>query len=1254
MGLSDSVAKEGLPQAGRHNIVGFFPGLGSRAAYQNLGRFLLDSGMPEVAGIYEDGARALGFPGRPERLLTAPENMPEGKLAQQGFIGAAFLVHNLALHAYLRATAARAGLPLTFSAYTGESFGVLASAVASGSLSVADGVRIARAFTPLMLVAAQGEGSAEPLARELAAYLPDTARGGALVPEPSHVVALKGGPEDLAALLAAVGSTYPTTDVEVHKLYSPRQVNVYVRLGAKTRFDLFMKDFPAIETEELKAPTTFLAHSERMLSVRRALARFIEENVIIFKNPHTPVVSNNDAGLLAVGSDIRNAVLAMTDEVMASRTTAEILKSLDADMILELGLGKKSLQLLADNNVEAPSMSYTGEFTETDLLLGSVQLMNGLTREMDRLREEGGTLAQQHYDTLRSLLRMAAKSPFFEKYLYRTMSRVITREMLQSERDGSPAFHRFLEVFQHTFNHRDAVDVDRGELVLQARLKKRIDGDPDTLGQAYTELKVLDVEGRVSERASTDVKQPEVVVLHFARPSGPGQEDLAREARLLLDTHAPASGILDRLPGGPPGEGTAESGIAYQYTLFQLLRKHRPAVFAQSDYFVEGADPTGWLVALAAAEAVPLADAMALAGAYERAGAGSQEARAALERFLTSLRKSEVPVISPEGIPLQSRKDLEAGTRAVFTDDALDTPVRRIHLNGHTQILSLGSPLDPAGVDTGPYRKDVISLLVPAEIRERRAHPGLDAFEDRSVLSLTPENEKVLRYAQGRRLLRSTVYSYIHAGEQIVGFGAGGSESMTIFIKREGDEEVTVRKILSEALTTANWNPEGEGVMLPPFAKARKQAEYLQALPDSVRRNFPEVGEILERDIPVPEHLRKDGRATDREVIYEMSYVKGEEVSRFVEKHSPPPAVIARLYEEIFKVLNEEVHSVNRVPAPGETVDVSYFQKIEDRLALSRRTAPVTFGPQLLDTPQIVINGVSYLNHTALLERFREHPEYLEVLEPRFHSLVMGDTNTENIKMADPEPLLRAQRLIEEGAPQTWIDAALEAVTAESLGIKFLDPRSIGFKTDGRDTRDDPMYDNKPWHNSVGHYDEIHFERFNLRVLTGEDTTPHVDIEFHEGNPYQKAYQVRDVTAAGAEVDTTAAPRGMEDHFAPVMTAAYGLDDPESPYVKDDPYWLIRFVFMMGSHFTAMPPFHFQAELDGTLTDTYQTQRRPVAIYCEGIKWLNWALEMLEGDRDEFLGLTVPPLPYVTRGHALISLRFGDAGRGRLRSTAAA
>ena len=558
--------------------------------------------------------------------------------------------------------------------------------------------------------------------------------------------------------------------------------------------------------------------------------------------------------------------------------------------------------------------------------------------------------------------------------------------------------------------------------------------------------------------------------------------------------------------------------------------------------------------------------------------------------------------------------------------NTLDVPARRIHLNGNCQILSFGSMLEPGHFDTEPFRTDIISVLSPTDIWRKRVNPALDEFEVRSTLSLTEEYGKVLHHARGRNLRSSTVYAYVNIGEAVVDFGKGGSESMTIFIKKEGDDRIFVRKILSEALTTAKWNRNGEGVMLPPFAKAKNQAEYLEALPESVRPYFPEAFDSLEREIPVPDHLRQDDKTTHKEVIYEMIYVPGQEVSRFIEEHRPPPAVIARLYAQILSILNQVVHTVNRVPSPGETLDISYFRKIEDRLELCRRTAPRTFNQHLLDTEQIVINGVPYLNSPALLKRFREHPEFLDVLEPRFHSLVMGDTNTENIKMTNTEPLVRAQRLIESDAPADEIDTALAAITAESLGIRFLDPRAIGFRSKGRQTRDDPMYDNKPWHNSIGHYDEIHHEQFALQVQCGEGRAPRVDIEFTEGNSYQQAYRVRDVAVNGGQVDN-AAPQGMEDYFGPVMTEVYGLDDSDSAYLRDDPYWLIRFVFMMGTHFTAMPPFHFQAEVGGTLIDNYQSQRRPVAIYCEGIKWLNWALEMLAGQRTEFLGLTVPTLP---------------------------
>ncbi|MEV4559833.1 ACP S-malonyltransferase [Kitasatospora sp. NPDC049285] len=1219
-----SLVEDALDTGNRIRAAGFFPGLGSRAHYRGLGHELLDSGLVEVTGIYRGAARALGFPGRPERLLPVPENLPAGRMERQGFIGASLLVHSLALDAFLRARIAASGAPVDFVAYTGESFGILTAAVASGSLSVIDGVKIAQVFTPLMLQAAGPQDQDEEFARRVAGYLDATARRTPLVGEPFHVVAVKApSPDALAEVLDGMRAAFPLADVELHKSYAPTQANLYVRPGAKAGFDAFAASFPGVTTWELKEPTVFLAHSARMRPAREALDRFIDAQRIQFRTPRVPVVSNHDNSLLTTASAVRQGVLAMTDRVMASRETCEGLDRLDADLVLELGLGEKSVRLLKDNTVAAPVAAYTGSPADTAAFLRGVTLAGSLTARLEELARSVDELTDDDHRLLSELFRLAEESEFWDDHLSRTLGRVITDRMLRPDQGRSPALHRFLEVFQHTHSHREHVSLDRDELVVRARLKKRVTAaEPELLGKAYAELTVRDAGGGTRVR-TFHTTRPEVVVFHFGGGSELEDAVLERRTRTLLDTQLTAYEMHDRTLGGLPVDAELSPvgrRIVHQYLMFNALARHRPALFAQSDHYLEGADVPGWLAALAVSGALSLADAVTLGTEPAGGEAG--------ERILRGLTVAGLPLVSPEGVPIQSRKDLEDATRGVLRDGALDGPVRLIRLGGNCQVVALGSEPAAADLDAGPFAVHVLAVTEPGEVWKRRVHPALDAFEHARVLGLTEENERVLANARSRRILSSTVCAYIEADETIVGFGQGGSESMTIFVRKEGEERITVRKVLSEALTTARWNPDGRGVMLPPFTKARKQAEFLAALPEQVRGYFPEVYSVLEREAPVPFHLRTGDRTVDREVIYEMSYVAGEEVSRYVEKHTPPPAVVARLYEQIIRVLNDEVHSIGRVPAPGETLDTSYFRKIEDRLELCRRTAPRTFSPHLLDTEHIVIDGVSYLNHTALLRRFRESPEFAAILEPAFHSLVMGDTNTENIKITNSAPLRHAQRLIESGAPQEDVDAALAAITHETLGIRFLDPRAIGFKSDGRHTRDDAMYDNKPWHNSIGHYDEIHFEQFTMAVDAGEGRTPSVDITFQNGNPYQKAYRVRDVTASGGRVDP-AAPQGMEDYFAPVMTAALGLDDPESPFLRQDPFWLIRFVFMMGQHFTAMPPFHFQKELDGTLVDGYQTQRRPVAIYCEGVKWLNWALQMLEGGRTEFLGLPVTRPPYL-------------------------
>jgi hypothetical protein len=340
-----------------------------------------------------------------------------------------------------------------------------------------------------------------------------------------------------------------------------------------------------------------------------------------------------------------------------------------------------------------------------------------------------------------------------------------------------------------------------------------------------------------------------------------------------------------------------------------------------------------------------------------------------------------------------------------------------------------------------------------------------------------------------------------------------------------------------------------------------------------------------------------EGEVTYHEFMYDMTFIGGIEVGRFIQEYQPAPHTVALLYTEIFRLLREQVHVHRRREPRQPTLESSYFTKIEKRLALSAATAPHTFNDLLLRSPEILLNGRRLRNVPALLRTFRGIERYSRVLEPNIHSLVVGDTNTENIKIGNTEPLLRDYAGLAPGArPFTYHD----------LKLRFLDPRAIGFHESGIDTgADDPMYDNKPWHNSLGHYDQIHGEHFDLayQMLDG---IPALRIAFHEQNPYATSYH---------EVGR---------YFAQAMTAAWQLDEPGLGVGHEDPFWIIRFAFVMGTHFMAMPPFHFSKAEDGRLIDDPQSQRRPLAIYAEGIEWLNLALEMLEGRQRDYLGIPVP------------------------------
>jgi len=1174
----------------KFQAIGFFPGLGSRDAYRNLGSKLYDTGIPEIREIYIKAAEALGFfkNGVPDvtRVFMNDENLPSDSVEKQGFVGAAFVVHNLALHAYFKEQAKQNGNAVKFTAYTGESFGVLLAAIAGGALSISDGIKLARFFTPSLLATANE-----------------------VINEPYHVIGIQA--DNMTKLVAEAKSKFGE-DFEVHKIYSgspQNQVNVYVAAHAMEEFKAFIiARFPNAVVQELKSSTKFIAHSQKMYKARSKLRQFIQEEGIVFKAPKVPIISNNNTGVFVTDVDVMQGVLAMANEPMHSENTIKICEQMDPDVIVEIGLGGKTQNLVKQNHIKTSFYEYTAVMPGKDeAIFTSFGLIQQFRTRLQSLKEGRRNIEKEDYDLLKNIFATSEQNEFARDFIFSFVSNFIKEEVLKEDRVFPRDFYRFLSFFQNTYLYVNILKLplEKDSLVLHAVLKKRLlSQEPRKLD---VELMVLNGDNTANVRTFLGYDYPESFSFSFAQTDMPF-EDMARRTRQILRYQPVAREIyaeaVKELKLGNLNYFTnykkdaddgkkAASALIYQYTMFRLMRLYRPSLMMQNFYYVQGADAVGVITALVVGGAISVPDGIRILWSLR---SDAEDKASNLEELLNKIEitDAKIAVIHPRtGGIIKKRKDILDLIKTLpeqeFESNVVNFPFSSwvVSFDSTRKELLIGND----------DRMVYVSQL--DDIWRRNVNLDLDNAEDISTLWLTDENGRVFRFAEGRGVSTANIYPYINAGEMIVGFGEGGSESLTMFLENPPSKEIVVRKVLSERLITVRWDSNGTGVMMPPFTKAKRQALFLMDLPDQAKPLFPKAFNVQERDVPIPPNTPESKRFNGvyHEFEYDMDFIGGVEVSKFIRQYHPPPAVVARLYQEIFRVLRDNVHAHRRLTPVKPTLESSYFKKIEDRLALSKKTAPDVFNDILLKSDHLNINGKTYLNIVPLLKEFREHPEYLEILEPNYHSLVTGDTNTENIKITNINPILDAIRTGDI------------SFTAEDLGIKFIDPRAIGFHVKGQDTgSDDSMYDNKPWHNSLGHYDLIHGEHFTMKVK-GSD----IVIDFDKENPYDASYN------------------GLEKYFKEVMTQALGLDKPDSQFLEEDPYWIIRFAFIMGTHFTAMPPFHFKTELDGTMIDNYEHQKRPVAIYAEGIKWLNIALEMLEGKREEFLGVKVPELPYLTK-----------------------
>ena len=1214
--------------ASESDLIGFFPGLGSRVAYQNIGGNLLNSGNEEIRLIYKEVAIAMGYGDCPEKMLIIPETLPIDKMELQGFISASFFTHNLVLMAQFKELAKQQNVNLNIIAYSGESFGIINSAVASGALSIGDGAKIANFFTPYILLASDKQN--DPFSHRILNYYPEDLKAQIIVPEHYYVLALRGRHKQLVEVCSALQDEFHYTEVEQHKVYSKNQINVYVKTTIKSCFDIFMKNYPAIEVFNLKEPTLFITHSVQLSPLINGLEQFINDQNIIFRDPHTPVIANHSNKIMVKGEDIKIAILALVDQMMLSSETARLVDGFNADAIIELGICDKSIQMLRDNDVHTPAFSFSGNHAD------ALQVMQGL-RVLNRIRSSNH--ATEVCAGIKQWLNISRDNCEFAAYFLPKISDAIEKAAsAKLEIEGTNAV-TLDSIYKNSWRYRTYLQ--SGELVLLARQKRNILGSEADRNEIYVDLKISANDGTIRYQKTPYVFHSENTLFYFSNleqlnnddvfniiqdfENAPNYSELIQFIEIKYNKGEPLLKVLQLRSVHAQHETQAIRRIIMQILVFELMKVHRPGLVRDGNIYLAAHDFIGWLACMVISEAISFECVTQLCHDYYSTLGRKISPWVVVKRFAGGLTTARIPVLSVCGRPLITNRDLEANTYRILLGD-FPTQHMQVELDCHLSIITQDEMLSDLLIGKSPYQFDIILINAIQDVWRHNPKLILEQRERDAQIYLTDEYRQVSDYAIRRNLQCSTINAYIEVDEVPIRFCSGGSESMTMLIQRSPEEPVIVRKILSEALTTAKWNSDGRGVMLPPFAKAARQVDYLRGLPEHIKYFFPQVYSVIEREILAPTGRGCVGKVTCKEVIYEMSFIEGEEVSQFVQHSNISPLVISKLYEVILTFLRDNVHSENRQAVTSKTLDVSYFKKIEERLMLCRNTAPQCFGPNLLDSEKIVINGNEYFNIKSLLHIFRSHPEYLYVLEPRYHSLVMGDTNTENIKIGNILPLLEVQDLIDHNRSGEEISRALAVINAKDIQLRFLDPRAIGFQSDGANSRDDYMYDNKPWHNSIGHYDEYHNDLFTLTININAQKIPIIDIRFSENNVYQRAYGIADCAMDDINPLNDPTNIGMEKYFSHVMNALYDNTNPDSIYLRDDPYWLVRFVFMMGTHFAAMPPFHFISEFDGTIKDSIDTQSRPVAIYCEGIKWLNWALEILQGKRDHFLGVNVPPI----------------------------
>lgn len=324
--------------AGQAGYVAMFPSVWAIDSYRAEGDSLWRSRAPGVQSLYREAAVALnirdekGDP-NPQALWFSPENIPDYSDRQNGKIYVLFLLHNLCLDQLYREQKKS-----DITAYSGISLGMLTASIASGALSLRDGLLLANFLLPCSNRFYENEF-----------HTPYTG----LVVQTKH-------PEQLTHEI----EEYFDSTYEAHTRQDrvvPDKVDIRV---PSDRYEDFLQWLSSRYSEsqviQCKHGLVIQAHSRMLQPVVPLIERFIQEHNIQFQDPHTPIIANHEKSLLLTAQDVKTAIMAIITDPVHAIGTFDMIRELSPLGVIEFGLGGTSRLFADSDSFDLPFLPFTG------------------------------------------------------------------------------------------------------------------------------------------------------------------------------------------------------------------------------------------------------------------------------------------------------------------------------------------------------------------------------------------------------------------------------------------------------------------------------------------------------------------------------------------------------------------------------------------------------------------------------------------------------------------------------------------------------------------------------------------------------------------------------------------------------------------------------------------------------------------------------------------------------------------------------